>query len=392
MSTIFLIALKELRSTTRDPYVVIFMLLPFLAVPLIMWGSVELHGFQAGSLERFPPKVAVSGDADIREVLEKQGLELVDGGPPALAAGRVDLAIEAEQVGPLLEVKIHHDSGNNRSQMSLRTARVALRKLRQLRWEQLVEERGLDPGLVVPLRLTRESSGPKNEGPRRILGLILTGWSLFCVILGTLYPALAVVVMEREHSSLETTLVLPVPTWMHIAGKWAACTFLSTTTGILGATGLIFTILQLGMSFNVPLFGLLPNPRQLLQAVLMLACAAGFASAFAMLTSAPARDFAQGEALVQTITVFTLLVLSSLGIYGLYTGSGAGASMPMASAAAAFEAAWFGQLEPALAIRVAGIHLGCTVLCLLPVIWLFRREEFITGRTTLRNLLPWKSR
>jgi len=89
--------------------------------------------------------------------------------------------------------------------------------------------------------------------------------------------------------------------------------------------------------------------------------------------------------------VFTLLVLSSLGIYGVYTGSGAGASVPMASAAAAFEAAWFGQLEPALAIRVAGIHLGCAVLCLLPVTWLFRREDFIAGRTTLRNLLPWRS-
>ena len=215
--------------------------------------------------------------------------------------------------------------------------------------------------------------------------------ALFGVILGSLYPALSVIVMEREHSSLETTLVLPVPTWMHIAGKWAACTFWSTTTGILGTAGLIFTLLQLEMSFNVPLFGSLPTPRQLLAAVLMLACAAGFASAFAMLTSAPARDFAQGEAVVQTITMFTLIVLSSLGIYGVYTGSGAGTSVPMASAAAAIEAAWFGQLELAVAIRVAGIHLGCTLLCLLPVGWLFRREDFIAGRTTLHNLLPWRS-
>jgi hypothetical protein len=110
-----------------------------------------------------------------------------------------------------------------------------------------------------------------------------------------------------------------------------------------------------------------------------------------MLMSAPARNFAQGEMIISATSLWMLTGLSFMGVYGLYTGSGAGASMPMASAAVAVQAAWLGQLEPALAIRVAGIHLGCTVLCLLPVTWLFRREEFITSRITLRELLPWRS-
>ncbi len=237
----------------------------------------------------------------------------------------------------------------------------------------------------------KESFGPGNKGLGRFIGLLLTGMALFGVILGSLYPTLSVVAMEREHSSLETTLVLPVPSWIHIAGKWATCTFWSTTTGILGAAGVILALLQLEKSYDGLLLDFSVNPRQPLATVLVLACIAGFACAFEMLASAPARDFAQGEAFSQ-FAYFILIGLGTLGIYDLYTGSGAGASLPVVSAAAAFEAAWFGQLEPAVAIRVAGIHLGCTLVCLLPVTWLFRREDFIAGRTTLRNLLPWKSR
>ena len=365
--------------------------MPFLVVPLLLWGGVQFMAFQRGSLERFPLKVAVSGDDDIRQLLEKRGFELVDGGPGALAERRVQLAIEAQQVGPLLEVKIHHDSGRDKSQLSLPKARAAMRELRQLRWEQLVAERDLDPGLVVPLRPVRKSFGPEEVGLSRFLGLFLAGMALFSIVLGSLYPALSVVVLEREHSSLETTLVLPVPAWLHIAGKWAACTFWATTTGLLGVAGLVVSLLQLEASFGVRLFSFSPSPLQFLAAGLIVVCAAGFASAFAMLTSAPASDFAQGEALTQTVTMVTLLGLAALGLYGLYTGSGAGASLPMAGAAAVLDAALFGQLEPSAVIRVAGIHLLGALVCLFPVTWLFRREDFIAGRTTLRGLLPWRS-
>jgi len=392
LSAIVWIALKELRSTAREPYVVIYLLLPFLALPLCVWGGIQFAVLEKGRMEQFPPKVTVTGSDDLSELLEKQGLEPVDGEPQELLDGTAQLAVEAEQLGPILKVKLHHDSGNRRSQWSLRKAKEAMRELRQLRWEQLAAERGLDSAIVAPLTIEKKGIGLKESGLfGRFIPLILAGMALFSVVLGSMYPAISVVVMEREHSSLEATLALPVPAWQHIVGKWLACTFWATATGFLGVLGIVLTLLQLEAGLEATLFVLPTSLLQLLGAGLMLLCAAGFSAAFAMLISAPAPNFAEGEALVQSVVMLTLDGLVCLGLYGVYSGTGASSFVPIAGVAPALDAALAGELEPSVAICVLCTHLLGTLFCLLPVTWLFRREAYIVGRTALRDLLPWRS-
>jgi ABC-type Na+ efflux pump permease subunit len=392
LQIIFWIALKEFRLTVRDPYVVLYLICPFILFPLALWGGAQSASVEEARLEKNPPRVAVSGDAGLDEALADESFAFVEASPDDVASGEAEIVIETDESSALLSVRIHHSSTRPDSRRALNPVRDAIKDFRQLRREAQVEARGLDLSLVAPLAIVQDEIGPEDKKLARLFGFIMSIIMVTSLVLGTLYPALSVVVNEREGSSLETTMLLPVSASNHVLAKWITCTLWSLTFAAIAGAGMALTVAQVQTLFIETDITLPIQTSQMLSAGLILIVTAGFIAALAMAIVSPARDFKQGEVLATFGMMTPLLALAMIGGMGLFTGDRSLSFLPLASTTAAIGDALAGDLKLSSTLWTCAMH-ACLALGALGLVSaLFRREDYVSGQFSLSSLMPWRSK
>ena len=389
---IFWIALKEFRTTVRDPYVLLYLLVPFVLFPLAVWGGTQFAIVEDARLEKSPPRVSVSGDPGLVEALSAESFASVEATADDVGAGNADIVVDASGTEDLLSVRIHHSSTRPDSRRALDPVRNAVKDFRQQRREERVTDRGLSPELVAPLEVFRDEIGPEDKKLARTFGFLISMIMVTSLILGTIYPSLSMVVTEREGSSLETTLLLPVPSSLHVLGKWITCSLWSLTFASVAGIGLTLTVAQIQTLVLETNISLPIHAGQMVSAGLILVVTAGFIAATAMAVVSPARDFKQGEILVTMGMMTPLLVLSMIGAIGLYSGDRDLCFLPLASTTTAIGDAIAGDLSLGETAWACGVHGVLAVGALAIVAALFRREDYISGQFSLRSLIPWRSK
>lgn len=304
---------KELREVLREPHVLIFSIgFPLVFYPLLLWGTFEGMTLLSGWRERAPPRVAMVGPADLVAALSEPPVEVKDSAltadpEAAFAADEVDAVVVATEQGLGLDVSIWTRSTSPRSDRAGEIIEDRLDALREDRVVKLAAWSMIPPAELQPWEVVARD----DSDPTKLLGYMLSlGLPTIVVInlmMAALYPAVDVVVGERERGTLETTLTVPSPRWTLGLGKIAAvfCVTMASATGSFLAAAL--TLGQVILSFSkrgASEHALLPlTPASLALSGLSMVSVALLVSAVFVTLSLPAKTFKSASAIVGNAVV-----------------------------------------------------------------------------------------
>ncbi|MBA2319571.1 MAG: hypothetical protein H0V89_00315 [Deltaproteobacteria bacterium] len=284
----------------RDPHVVAYLLGPIALYPMVLWGISALMLAEARRVERQTLRVEAVGE--VPAPLHQPPFVPATGGLDALAAGRVDLVVTTEGDGLVL----HYDSERPRSD---RAATTAKKRLREFAMDELrARAEDVAPDAFVTWEIERVAAGGVAAVVGHLVGALVPGVAALMMMLGSVYPAVAVVVVEREQGTIETLLVTPVPRWAPLVGKVFAATLAILASAIGNAIALRLTVVHMlalmsdGELPSLPLF-----PAQLALAFPPVAATAFLVAAGSILLVLPAKTFKDGE-MILTVMVGLAMV------------------------------------------------------------------------------------
>jgi ABC-type Na+ efflux pump permease subunit len=390
MRRVLLVVLKELRVTVRDPHVVVYLAVPLILYPLLIWGVTQLAFVEAGRQEREPLRVAVYGAMDAAAYFAEEPFEPSDAPRgdafALLEAGELDAAVVLSDH----RATVHYSSARPRSTRAKDEASEQLRRLRQDRLDGLAAGLGLPASAVAGFAVVREDLAPVDESITRIFGLLLVALSLFAVTLASVYPALSATVAERESGTLETTLVSPVDARTLVLGKWGSVVVWGWVAGV---GNLVAMVLTLGHGAAVALEQLPAmsvSPTGVALATPGLLAGAGVIAALLLLAAVPARTFKQGEMLL-SLGLGPVMALVGLGTWGTMEEVAWVRWVPIAGLVPLGVHGAVGSLSvgSALATTVAHGALGPALLALGARF--VQREDYVFG-SGLPRWLSWADR
>ena len=392
---------KELRENLRDFHVLAYSLaFPMFFYPALIWGVFQIAGLQQGRAEREPGRVDVDGPEAASAVLlaepgeeESAALRLVatDGGLDALLAGDLDAVVRIQAEGEGLAATVEHVSTRPRSARAARVLDLRLDELREQRLEALAADRGVPDGTLVPWEVERDDRSPPVAVLSFVLSLVLPAQLALIMLIAALYPAVVVVVGERERMTLETTMVAAVPRLAVVAGKVAA---VATLVGIALAgnvLALTLTVLHTAYSLGAVEEVVLDlRAADILLALPVLATTVLLVGAAMVLGVLPARTFKQGE-LAGTMVAMVAFVPAMAGIMpdaelGLVT-----ALVPLTNCVLVGREAIAGRLDLLPALLATAVNGALGVAALAAAGRLARSESFLFGGR-LPRWLRWLER
>lgn len=316
---VVLVTLKELRATVRDPHVLAYLLFPILLYPGMILGVVSLMAYRDGWEESASWRLDVQAPAAVAEVI-LDGNEPGSGGLEALQRGELDAVVIVEEDGDQLTALVHHHSTRPRSYAARQQVDERLRALGEERLEQAVERAGLDPDLLAPIEVGRKVKRGRGQLTRWLAAILLCAVVPVSMVIAGIYPAVELIVSERERKTIETTLVSPVSRVALLTGKVLAAVVLMLAAGMGNAGAVALTANQMVyLTTNRIAAMWLPPPSALAAVPVLVATGVLFAGAN-LLAVLPARTFKEGEYTANMLMTLVMMVLMA-GLLGLVTGS-----------------------------------------------------------------------
>ena len=213
--------LTELKSGLRDRHVVIYSLvLPLFLYPAIFWFMAQGAQFRMGALEKQISRVAWDESAEalcpelFAGIREDSGFVHTPSSNPEMMIENGDLdamlrIVETEEGGPLVEA--YFDLSHDRSST---TRKRILRVCEVLRHEMLLENLapfGETEESIRVLDVLEENVASAKEMGRFLLSLFLPMMLVIMLAMGAMYPAIDVLVGEKERKTLEGLLSSGAP-------------------------------------------------------------------------------------------------------------------------------------------------------------------------------------
>jgi len=381
---------KELREALREPTVLLFSVgFPILFYPLLIWATIQLVTLEEGLFEQSPPEVAVEGSSRVVEAATEAGLTVVSGTPEDVAAGSLDLHIQATERGEALELLQSYSSTRTSSRRALERFDRETDQLEDDLAEAMAAKRAVDLDSLEPRPLEREDLSPPAEVTAFLLSRAVPAIMLVSLILGAAYPAVEVVVGERERKTIETTMVAAVPRETVLLGKVLAVLSIVALSTVGNVGSVLLTLLHVEATLGGGDSGasIAFDWVALALATPAIAVTAALAVALMILAALPATTFKQGQNLVSLI--------STLGMGGAVVGmlptvelDLTMAAVPMANAVLVLRDALAGDLAlvPTLVATAVNGVLAAIILALAARV--AGRETYLFGASLPRWLAP----
>ena len=368
LRTTLTVTASELAQTLREPHVLIFSVgFPLLFYPLQLWLIFQVIQIQRGWNEAEPPRIAVEGPAPVWDALAE--LDPVPAPPDAEAALRantVDAVVSVQTDGPAWTATVTSVSTRPRSERAAREARSALRDLTDTRLTLLAMEAGLGPDAFLPAPIEETNKSGDDTMLRFLAGIALPLFLVLNMLIAAIYPAVDVVVGERERGTLETTLTSAASRGAIGLGKVLAVLIivLMACTGNLVGMGLtlgqLYTLAYEGASLPFlpsDLLSLGVSGLSLLSAALLV-------TSWSVASVMPAQTFKAGQQLAGAVMLVGMSVLPLLADPENMLTPGL-AWVPFGNAALTFRSALAGDLHLGAAalgiawnLALAGLGLG----------------------------------
>ena len=369
-----LVALKELRTGSRDRQTVVYaVVLPLCLYPLVLWCLVQGSLFVQGRAERTEVELGIAAAAPDRlpaELIDALRTSPTAEGPAiepvAVAEARTAMDLEAARAWLAAEerapdavlwipapdsaeqARLLYDATDSRSMLaSERTAdRLAAFVVAQRAAELQVA--GLAPNALVPFEVEVADVAAPADLLGSTLSLVLPMLLVMMCVMGAFFPAVDLTAGEKERHTAETTLLLPVPRQAVHQGK-----ILAVCASAMLATGLNLVALALSVGHLLEMLGdgagleLREFPFMSLLAISPLAVLfAFFVSAVLTGVASLTNNFKEGQALLGPVQMAFLLPAMIGLVPGVHLTLTL-ACVPVVNVVLAFRSLLQGELLPA---------------------------------------------
>lgn len=300
MGSAWVVYKKEIREILRDRRTLMAIVLATLVAPLTL-GIISQVSLQTATQTY---TIGYSGDipTGLDTLLRSTGLKLESvADPKAAAKKQVDLGI-AFLPGELDE---YYDPSRQSAVLVDIRLQTALAQYNAAKAAAALQQRGVDPGILTPIRLvSRPLSSPAEAASNGFLSFFLPYILITMILTGGFSAALDSSAGERERKTLESLLLTPAPRSRVLLGKIGAVTTVSLAAAIAAIGSMLFALSRIslgGSTFHVNL--------GVSATVVMIWLALLLAISFSSLTLALgtlAKSFRQGQAYVTPLYFITI--------------------------------------------------------------------------------------
>jgi len=384
----------ELRSATRDRHTLIYSLvLPFFLYPALIWFMFQGMQYREGALEKQVSRIAWEGEENLpvlfERILADERFEPVETDDPrtAVIEGELDvfLSVRPAEEGET-EIEALLDLSRDRSL----TTRDRLAGLWDPLRDEMLRERlaasGGTPATVEVINLREENVASAEEMGRFLLSLILPLTLVLMLSMGAMYPAIDVLVGEKERGTLEGLLAAGTPRASIVAGKFLAvltaaiCALVANLASMLIAMKHLTGLLSSGgKSFAIAIpWGSIPVI--LLGGILLGA----FYGASMILISSFARTFKEGQGYLSPFFLICM-VPAIAGTVPTVEFGPLTALIPLTNVTLLFRSALVGSFPP-LPVAIVFLSLGAYLVLVLGLAQrVLGREDFFLGSPVRRR-------
>ncbi|MBD3369602.1 ABC transporter permease subunit [Candidatus Fermentibacteria bacterium] len=388
---------REMTTSLREKTVVMYtIVLPVVLYPLLMWVMFSATMLVRKGQEREVSRISMETPPEEYSRLtgmlhENNRLEVIPCSTGAqvhrdIASGRIDAHLSFSRTAPdsvpgavRYSTLIGYNSSLGRSKEAANRLRSILESYRNGYLRSRAIKRGISPQewRLYELRELNLSTG--REMGSFLLGMILPMFFVVMVAVSCFYTAVDSTAGERERSTWETLMSTGVSRFKIISAKYMSVMTLGTIAGLLNVLAMTLSmkmILGPVAGGDMPEFSL---PLQVLPLIIVSAVLlAGFVGAGMMLLAVFARNFKEGQAMIQPFYIFSILPIWLLMVPGVRLTEFT-ALVPVASMGLLMKEAVLGTFEwPAAAVAVlAGVL--WIMLFLKLAAGVIQREEITTG-------------
>jgi sodium transport system permease protein len=409
----FQVALKELRSSFRDRQTVLYtVVLPIAMYPAILWclvqglllvqGRDEQTAVSVGLAAEIPGQLPASLQAALEEPDALRGAVSTEAKRLDIDAGNHSL--DEDQAAAWLEhnsspdavlwipngaageagAQVFYDGTERSSKIARSRVEERLLPYAEGLRRAAVLSRGKSPEALVPFEVELANVAPKKDMLAYLLSFLLPMLLVVMCVMGAFFPAVDLTAGEKERSTAETTMLLPVSRLAVHQGKiLAVCaSAVLATTLNLGALGLSFGHLM-GMLTEGGVPPLQGFPILALVAVAPLALLFSFfVSAVLTGLSTLAKTFEDGQALLGPVQVL-FIVPAIVGVVPGVELTLPLCFVPVANVALAFRSMLLGQVLPGEYALVALSLLLYGLLAMRIAVRMLSRESLLLGSFSL---------
>lgn len=319
-----LIFKKEIICFLRDRNIIIYSIIfPIFLYPMTFWIINEISLFQRGTTDKKISRIMIVNPSEAPEftafLKERNKIRIVKGNANK-PLENCDAAIEFADSylgkgGPCYRLKIYYDSSKDYSKLAETRLVEALDKYRLIVFHYFEVDNDLVSDSLQSFKVKAINIASSKGMGIFIIGQLLPMMIIIMSAMGTFYPAIDVIVGERERKTLETTLLSPTFRFSIVAGKFLAVVLAGIVAALLNIVSLgitaSHTIFLLekgkGAAFSIPINAV---PLLFISTALISAC---FGAACILIASY-ARTFREGQSLVSPFFIisFQPAVISAL--------------------------------------------------------------------------------
>ncbi|MBX2796076.1 MAG: hypothetical protein KTR31_00365 [Myxococcales bacterium] len=391
MSTAWVVSWAELTRTLRDPHVIAYLLAPIAVYPMMFWAAFQFNAYEQARIDRQLVRVEVVGPAVLVDAFSRPPFEIVSRTGDTALSDDVDVRVTGRTEGLAMEVELAYASTRPRSRRAHERALAVVESLRRRRVSSMLEV----PVEELPsVRVVANAVDGVQTFGRRLVAVLVGYVGTFAMLLSAVYPAIDLVVAERQRHTLETLLLAPVPRWAPFVGKVVACTVLVVLAAVGNMTSLWMTLAYLQVTFELDAALALGGPLSLGQAMMAAPALIATAVLVASVNIAVvlvARTFKEGEMMGTSILMLGILPGFAV-VLSVVAGQTAGLELlPFGNLVLVMQRAFVGELDLYGAVIPVLVNGSLAVLAFGVAAWLVAREDFLIGGR-LPGWLRWLHR
>ena len=398
---VWAVAHREVLATLRDHRAVLAnLLIPLVVLPLVMLGLPLLLGGLFGreaaqgttvgaqGLEHLPPTFI--------QTLKRNNIKLiaVKDAEQAVRTGEVKGAFRVPQdftvnlrtgTAPLV---LYRKSGGLRDELISEKLTGAVETFAKSLVRRRVEQAGLEPRLLTPVRLeTRDASTPA-ERASGSLGWLIPFFVMIWTLTGGQMVAIDATAGEKERGTLEALLVSPVRRSEVVVGKFLATLMFGLSAASVALVGFLGSGWLLSVAFGGRPGGagglaqglggsLRVRPAELFALLVSALLLAALVAALLIAITLFARSFKEAQSYVAPLALILVLPVVSLQFSDFFGSSPLVYALPAFGTLLLMNDTVKGAFDPQLAVLAWGSSLALAALLLWFALQSFRREDVL---------------
>ncbi len=386
---------KELLEVMRDRRTLFFMIaMPLLFIPLIIQLTTDFVADAEKEAASATLDYAVFGGEQLPELAPAlaaaPGFSAVELDDPsqivdAVTEDRIDFAVVVvppETEGGQHVVELHYNNAPLSSKVKPRTKKVIeslASDLRRGRLEALgVDEIAVQQGIAEPVVMVPRGTAPMREViGERIGGMLPYLFIIFC-FLGATYPAIDLAAGEKERGTLETLLLVPIPRYQVVLGKFGVIFIAGVVAAVLSLVGLggwlAFQGDELGGDIGAVMKAI--GPTDLVLIATMLIPTAGIFASLLLSISIYAKSFKEAQSYIAPLNMLVILPAFLSMLPGVVLNWKT-ASIPITNISLAIKELIKGTMDYSMMVAILGSSTLLAGLLLWLSTWWFGRESVL---------------